>query len=177
MGRRFVLVLILLLAGCGNTEVPDTDCPTPEPAAERVRFASLVLVGTAQSWDGTTAEFEIEEIWRGPDLPDEVEIVPEPGRAYTPGVRYLLFPSNSPSPLADARCSATVRWSEELADLRPLVTRTPGTAPAEDADLPWEWVIGFAAVAGLATATRKLLDRRRHPEPEWNPEFTFDQDG
>ena len=49
MGRRFAVVLMLLLAGCGSAEVPDTDCATPEVAAERVRFASLVLVGTAQT--------------------------------------------------------------------------------------------------------------------------------
>lgn len=156
--------------------MPDTDCASPEVAAERVRFASIVLVGTVQTWDGTTAGFEIEEIWRGPTLPGEVEIVAESGRAYTEGARYLVFPTDSPSPMADARCSATIRWTDDLAELRPESARGPGVTPAQDADLPWEWIIGAVVLLGAVAGVRKLLDRREHPEPEWDPEFTFKRD-
>lgn len=165
---------MLLLASCGGEAVPDTNCADPEVAAERVRFASMVLLGEVTAWDGTTAEFNIEEIWRGPDLPAEVDIVPEEGRAYTAGVRYLVFPSMAPSPLVDTPCSATVRWSEDLAELRPATARAPGTAPAEDADLPWEWVIGAAVLFALFTGTRSIVERRRHPKPVWDPDFTFE---
>ncbi|MGI9609289.1 MAG: hypothetical protein ACR2NL_03240 [Acidimicrobiia bacterium] len=176
MSRRIAVGLLLLLASCGNAVVPDTNCASPESAADRVRFASIVLVGTVQSWDGTTAVFEIEEIWRGPSLPEEVEIIPDAGRAYTEGVRYLAFPTSSPSPLLDAPCSATIRWSDELAELRPDSARTPGVSPAEDADLPWEWLIGAVSLLALVTGGRRLRDRRRHPEPEWDPEFSFRND-
>lgn len=170
------MALLVLVAGCGGAATPDTDCDSPESAADRVRFASIVLVGTVKSWDGTTAGFEIEEIWRGPDLPREVEIVPEQGRAYTEGVRYLVFPTNSPSPLQDARCSATVRWTEELAELRPESARQPIAASAKDRDLPWEWLVAAAILLGLAGGGRQLIERRRHPEPEWNPDFSFEDE-
>lgn len=144
--------------------------------SERVRFASMVLLGTVNEFDGTTASFEIEEIWRGPDLPGTVDIVPEPGRAYTPGERYLVFPTGAPSPLADARCSATVRWTEELSEFRPATARAPGATPAEDADLPWEWVIGLAVIGAGFIGLRNIVERRRHPEPVWDPSYSLDQE-
>ena len=111
-----------------------------------------------------------------PDLPGEVEIIPEEGRAYTTGIRYLLFPTMAPSPLVDEPCSATVRWSEDLAELRPATARVPGASPAQDADLPWEWVIAAAVIVGAVGLARRLIDRRRHPEPDWNPDFTFESE-
>jgi hypothetical protein len=174
MKWRGVLALGLVLAACAGAAVADTDCEDPDTVAERVRFFSIVLLGTVTDWDGTTAQFKIEEIWRGPDLPEEVEIVPEFGRAYTEGVRYLVFPTGSPSPLADARCSATTRWNDSLNEFRPERARVPGTAPAKDADLPWEWVIAAAVLAGGYGAIRHLLERGRHPEPVWNPDHRLD---
>jgi len=172
-----VIAFGLVLAACsGQTETADTDCVSPEMVADQVRFASIVLLGTATEWDGTTAQFEIEEIWRGPDLPVEVEVVPEPGRAYSPGVRYLLFPTDSSAPLADAPCSATSRWDESLAEFRPAGTRVPGTTPAEDADLPWEWVLAAIVLGGVWLAVRRVQERR-HPEPPWNPDATLADDG
>ncbi|MCP3977092.1 MAG: hypothetical protein GY720_21600 [bacterium] len=170
-----LLVLALMAAACGGaTPVSDSDCADPETVAERVRFESIVVKGVVTDWDGTTAQFTIEEIWRGPDLPEKVEIVPLEGRAFTTGERYLVFPTDNPSPLADAPCSATTRWDESLAEYRPATARVPGVAPAEDADLPWEWVLALAALAAGFLGTRRLIERRRHPEPEWNPDFRFD---
>lgn len=169
-----VLALGVLLAACGESAVPDTDCENPDAVADRVRFASIVVLGTVTDWDGTTAQFTVEEIWRGPDLPEEIDIVPEFGRVYARGERYLVFPTDSPSPLADARCSATTRWDESLAEFRPARTRAPGRAPAKDPDLPWEWVIAAAALAGGYGAVRHFLERRRHPEPVWNPDHRLD---
>ena len=169
-----VLAAGLLFAACGDGGAPDTDCEDPPAVSDRVLFASIILLGTVTDWDGTTARFKIEEIWRGPDLPEEIEIVPEPGRAYAAGVRYLAFPTNNPSPLFDERCSATIRWDESLEQYRPARTRALRTAPAEDADLPWEWLIAAAILAGGYMAVRHVAEKRAHPEPEWNPDHTLD---
>jgi len=134
----------------------------------------MVLLGSVTDWDGTTAEFEIDEIWRGPDLPKEIEIIPEPGRAFTAGVDYLVFPADRPSPLTDRPCSATTRWSGELEQLRPSTARVPGTAPARDPDLPWEWVLAGAALAAVLLAGRRIAEKRRHPEPVWDPDYSLE---
>lgn len=168
-----LVVLVAAAAACGGAaSIPDTNCADPESVAERVRFESIVIKGIVTAWDGTTADFTIEEIWRGPDLPEKVEIVAEAGRAYTAGEKYLVFPTDNPSPLADAPCSATTRWDESLAEYRPAGARVPGTAPAEDADLPWEWVLTVAALVAGFSGVRALLERR-HPEPEWNPDSSL----
>ncbi len=170
-----LLMLAVLAAACGGSDaVPDTNCTDPATVAERVRFESIVIKGTVTDWDGSTAQFTVEEIWRGPDLPGEVEIVPDEGRAFTAGERYLVFPTGNPSPLADAPCSATTRWDDSLSEFRPANARVPGTAPAEDRDLPWEWVLTVAALAAGFLGARNLLERRRHPEPEWNPDHRLD---
>ena len=171
-----ILAVGLLVAACGGSGVPDTDCDDPPAVPDQVLFASIVLLGTVTDWDGTTAQFTIDEIWRGPDLPKEIEVVPEPGRAYTAGVRYLVFSTNSPSPLFDARCSATTRWNDSLKQYRPARTRLPRTAPTQDADLPWEWLIAAAILAGGYAGMRRLKQKRAHPEPEWNPDHTLDDE-
>ncbi len=170
-----LVVLGLLLPACGG-DAADTDCESPESAAERVRFASIVVLGTVTEWDGTTAQLKVEEIWRGPDMPEEVAIMPEPGRAYTTGVRYLLFPTGGPPQLADARCSATTRWDESLEELRPARTRAPRQLGPVDADLPWEWLVAAAALAGIAAAGRHVFEKRRHPEPVWNPDYRLEDE-
>jgi hypothetical protein len=170
MKWRGVLAFGLLLVSCGAA------AENPAAVADQVRVASMVLLGTVTDWDGKIAQFTIDEIWRGPDLPEEIEIVPDLGRNYTAGVRYLAFPSDSPSPLTDARCSATSRWDESFAEFRPIRARLPRSAPARDADLPWEWIIAAATLAGGYGAVRHLLERQRHPEPVWNPDHRLDED-
>ena len=113
-------------------------------------------------------------MWRGYDLPNRVELLPEPGRAYTVGVQYLVFPANEVPPFVDDACGATTRYTEQLAALRPSQVRTVTPPPAVDADLPWEWLIAVAALAGVATTWRVVQDRRRAP-PEWDPHHEMDR--
>lgn len=176
MRWRAILAMSLAVAACGGaSDVADTDCADPERAADQVRVASIVLLGTVTAWDGTTARFEIGEIWRGPDLANEVDITPEDGRAFTTGVEYLVFPSYSASPLVDRPCSATTRWVAELEELRPATARVPGASPADDADLPWEWAIAGGVLAAVLLAGRRILEKRRHPEPAWDPDYNLDE--
>lgn len=170
-----MLVLLFTAAACGGAEVTDTDCEDPELVEDRVRFASIVMLGTVTDWDGMQATFEVDEIWRGADTAAVVKIVSEPGRAFKAGERYLVFPSATQdrAVFTDRPCSATVRWDESLAELRPQSVRPPIAAPAQDRDLPWEWLIAALALIGLVAAGRQLLERRRHPTPEWDPHYTL----
>ena len=173
MDWRRAAVVGLLLATCSSAGTPDTNCANPDDPAERVRFASVVVLGVATGFDDGTARFEIEEIWRGRNYPKDVEIEVEPGRHFTSGVRYLVFPEGSPQ-LTDRPCSATVRWDESLAELRPESARGPGPGGVVDRDLPWEWLVLIAVVGGGIAVGRQVA-RHRSPEPEWNPDFEFDR--
>lgn len=173
MEWRRLLALILITAACGNSSeaIADTNCADPTTPEERVRFQVTLIDGTVTSWDGTTATVAVHEIWRGVDMPPEVTVIPEPGRAYTEGVRYLIFPTNSREPFIDTPCSATVRWSDELADLRPTAARVPDNAAAVDADLPWEWLLGGLGALALGGLVWSILNRRRPmPTSAWDPD-------
>lgn len=171
MKWRWLLASMLVVAACGGSEsVPDTNCAESPDSAEQVRFQGMLFDGVVVSWDGTTATVAVNEIWRGVDIPADVEVVPEPGRAYTEGVRYLFFPTNSRPPFIDTPCSATVRWTEEIAALRPEAARRPVNATATDPDLPWEWLFGVLGAVGAVMVVAGLRRRRPGATATWNPD-------
>ena len=177
MRLRAVLAVGLSVVACGGGGAPsDTDCVTPDSVAEQVVRASIVIVGTVTNWDGIAADLEVEEVWRGPSVPALVEVVPEPGRVFSEGTKYLAFPTDWPPPLGDARCSATTRWDDSLAAYRPTTVRAPAAAPIRDPDLPWEWVLLGAAIFGGLAMARHAARRWRHPEPSWDPDFLLEDE-
>lgn len=167
MVRRCCLLLVFVVAWGGEAQ-PDTDCPDPLNFGDSIRFQSPLFVGTVRDWDGTQAEVDVEEVWRGPDLDREVVVVPEPGRRYAKGGRYLFFPDNSRSPFTDPACSATTQLTDSVAELRPdsarLITAMPGGPP-------WRWILSIAGGAVLFVIGWNITKRaRRGPPPEWDPD-------
>lgn len=155
----------------GDSQVPDTDCADQATVAEQLdQVAWPVIVGTVAEWDGATASLIVNEVWRGFDLPDKVEIVAEPGRAYTIDAQYIVFPSNREPPFVDTPCSATTRFTAAIAELRPARTRIVVPTGIEDTDLPWEWVIAALVAGAVVAVSRRVIDRRRRPAAVWNPD-------
>ena len=66
---------------------------------------------------------------------------------------------------ADGPCPKAVVLRKSAVDVQGADNPLP---VPDDADLPWEWVIGLVLLAAVAMASRALL-RRRHVPPKWDP--------
>lgn len=147
------------LAVLAGTEPAAADCVEPPPLAQAVADAPIVFVGTAVEVDGgSTARFQVEEVWAGPDLRDVVVrggegggVVTSVDRSFVEGERYLVLPYADGADLRDNSCTSTQVWSEDLAALRPADARTVGatTDDAASADPDGSSVLPLA-LAGLA---------------------------
>ncbi len=101
----------------------------PRPLPVEVAEADIVFVGTVITVAnaGRDARIQVEEIWKGPDLGEQVVVHggPEGGsvtsvdRRWEPGARYLVFPRRHEGRLEDDACSPTVRWEPRLSAFRP----------------------------------------------------------
>jgi hypothetical protein len=120
----------------------------------------------------------VEERWRGPNLPEIVQVRggPEPGtasgedRTYVVG-RYLFVVQNGPGYLIDDACTATTPWTDALARMRPPtvqpnLTGGAGETPAVTLTtlVP---VVALAVALVIATLSYLLIVRARRRPPEW----------
>jgi hypothetical protein len=170
LGIGLALSLGATLAMLTAPAVTLADCMQPPPVAEAVKTAEVVFVGTVtetsnrNSW----ATVQVEDVWKGPDLPAVVLIKGGPGgnaatsvdRTFEVGVKYLFFPllgnGTEPAPaidtqigLVDNSCTNTTPWVPELAGLRPADARAPGGAAPEAS--------GFDAMSVVVPAGVALL--------------------
>lgn len=111
---------------------------------QQIADADIVFVGTVieVTNKNRTAIFRVEEVWKGPSLPERVKVAggPETSNAVTSvdryfdqGVRYLVFPLGDPSEFTDNSCSPTRKWADDLAAHRPLGTAaSPGPEPSTE---------------------------------------------
>lgn len=156
--------------GAGIWLIPATaaaSCAQFPPLEEHLARADVVFVGTVVSVtdEQRTALVQVEEIWRGSQLPAEVTVHGgfDPGaftsvdRGFEAGARYLFAPSIAEGRLQDSSCSATQLWSDELADLRPATVATPppdsGAEDGSRGGVPMPLVVAGIAlvlVAGLS---------------------------
>ncbi len=113
-------------------------CAPPLPVEEAIAAADIVFVGTVTllANDARWVKVQVEEIWKGGDLPAVVEVRggPEAGtftsvdRTYELG-RHLFVVRRDGGFLSDNGCSATQLWSADLAAFRPGDARTPTPSP------------------------------------------------
>lgn len=163
-----VLATVTAAASC----VPD-ERPVPVEVTE----AEIVFVGTVLDVENSrrTARMRIEEIWKGPELGEQVVVHGGPedasassvDRHWEPGARYLVFPRRDDGRLEDDVCSPTTPWEPQLATFRPddagLVEAEPGRVISKAR--PTEWVFGGVAAVVLLIGTGWLVARhvRRPP--------------
>jgi hypothetical protein len=142
------------------------DCMMPPPIEEAVRSSEVVFVGTvvAVQDQGRRATVEIDEIWRGPDLPVTTIILGGQGegftsvdRTYEVGVKYVFFPYVDPDTraLIDNLCSNTTPWLDDYEEIRPAEARPPiGDPSAEPAGFD---VAGLVPIGALVLAVAGVL--------------------
>lgn len=175
------------------TDVAAASCAPPLPyeqafeEARNVFVGRVVSVSNARRW----ARVEVEDVWKGPELPAVVEVragpkdPPGPGRVatsadrhYRTGRRYLFFPyRGNGAVFADDACGRTTVFRPELERLRPVtIVETP--APTETADVASDvhddpsglsgfrlFMAGLMATLLLALAIWVLKQRRAEPDP------------
>lgn len=116
------------------------DCMAPPPIEEAVAQNEIVFIGTvvAVGDQGRRATVEIEEVWRGPDLPVTTMVLGGIGdgftsvdRTYEVGMRYVFFPALDPETgaLADNLCTNTTPWQDDYEKIRPADVRSPTGEP------------------------------------------------
>lgn len=153
------------------------DCMMPPSVAEALTNAEIVFVGTVTETSNRSswATVEVEDIWKGPDVPAVVLVKGGPGgnaatsvdRTFEVGVKYLFFPyvANATEPalgrgidveagLADNSCTNTTPWVPELADLRPAGAHAPIGAAPEASGFD---VMSIAVPAGVALLVAGVL--------------------
>ena len=152
-GRRLLAPLALLvgLAPALLLSPPAAlaSCAMPDPLGAVLTRAEIVFVGsvTRTAQMGRWATVTVEEIWKGPDLPQTVLVKGGQGgntmtsvdRTFEAGTRYLFLPSGSNPGLTDNACSSTTVWSADLEAMRPATIRKPGVDQTVDrgSDAPW----------------------------------------
>lgn len=140
--RRLVLtVLGVALFGipAARTVIPVTSlapqaalasCIAPLPLAKALAQAPVVFVGTVlrTSNSDRTAVVRVEQVWHGPAISGEVQVLggPEDGAAATSvdrtfqiGVTYLFVPTNTRAPFRDNACTSTQPYTSDLDRFRP----------------------------------------------------------
>jgi hypothetical protein len=147
------------------------DCMMPPPLEQAIQEGESVFVGTVTvlRQDGRLATVQVEEVWRGPDLPEMVEVRggPEAGMAtsidrhYAGGMRYLFVVSIVAEAgvryLSDNSCTSTSEWRDAMAPLRPVDVRQPLPAGAGEGDAGGADLVPVVLAAMLALVVGVML--------------------
>ena len=166
--RRFALLLPIaaLFAILATPGAVLADCMAPPPIEEAVAQNEVVFVGTvvAVQDQGRRATVEIDEVWRGPDLPVTTVVLGGQGdgftsvdRTYEVGMTYVFFPSVDPESraLLDNLCTNTTPWQDDFEQVRPADARSPiGEPNGEDAGFD---VAGLVPMGALVLAVAGVL--------------------
>lgn len=178
---RRTIVLPLLLVLMWPARPASASCVPPEPLAARVAEAPVVFVGTVLSTanDDRVAQVRVEEVWKGPKLPDQVEVRgtqfsaqenarSSVDRTFRIAVRYLFVPRDDgdsssaavgTSVFDDHLCTATQEYRPDLDEFRPASVAGP-TGPGdgeEQAPAAGGEGRGVLPLAAAATAALALV--------------------
>ena len=170
--RPMRLVLALTLATLLFPAVARADCQPASSVKEALATAEVAFVGTVvgAAVDEPGATFSVEEVWVG-QLPATVEVrgmgdagFMEDDRQWEPGFRYLVIPYVERGVLRDHICTATTKWLDALAVLRPEGAQPPEEAPGGSGGGPsTEVLLLIGAVVVLIVVSAFAFRRTRDP--------------
>ena len=142
MPIRLAAVLFLAAVMIPLPSLPaSASCAEPPDLVAAFADADVVFVGVVVELSNgdRTAVMEVEEVWKGPELPDVVTVRggPEDPNIFTSVDRtfergtYVVFPVNSSPPFEDDACTLTQRTRPALDVINPNLAE-----PAEDPNEP-----------------------------------------
>jgi hypothetical protein len=169
---RVPLLLCALAAWLTAAAPVAGDCEPAGPPAAALRAAEIAFVGTVVDVAGSTATFEVREVWAGDDVParvevhglagdggDDVPVFSEDDRVWVRGETYLVLPFPDGGVLRDHICTATSEWTDDLAALRPPDARIPAE-PAVAPGIPAPMLVTVATALGLGVISYLAFVRR-----------------
>ena len=140
-GRRHVAVRLLAALLLAAVMIPSGGLPASASCAEppdlETAFvdADVVFIGVVVELSNhdRTAAMEVEQVWKGPDLPELVtvqggpedpNVVTSVDRTFELGT-YVVFPVNSAPPFEDNACTLTQLATAALDVINPFVNEPP----------------------------------------------------
>ena len=138
--KVLALVLLAVLVPFADAPAAHAACSPSRSLEENIMSAPIVFVGkiAVTSDDHTEAVVNVKSIWKGPDLPQLVDVRggfegDRDVRTFNNGAVYLFFRSNRSEPFIDSACSATQLYSGPELVVPAYLTDAVG---AETARLP-----------------------------------------
>ena len=151
------LAATLMALGWMAIPTPAGACPFRPLDARAIADSEVVFVGTVEGVSDRVATIAVIEVWRGPDLPQRVDLTigkgEAPGiglddRTFNVGSRYLFLPYRTLDGLMEDNCTLTRPWSDGLASMRPATARAP-ISPGVVLSIPLMIAIGLAVALTL----------------------------
>lgn len=146
LGKLLPLIGVTIAASMLIPAAALASCAGPVPVPQAIDDAPAVFVGTVTKLTNSErwATVEVEEVWKGEDVPSEVELragsKDPPGgggiassvdRFYSKGARYIFFPfKRSDAIFRDNVCTRTTKLPNRIERFRP----TAVSDPSPDAD-------------------------------------------
>jgi len=160
-------------------------CPLAPDVADALSNAASVFVGeaTVVADQGRVATMDVISIWKGPDLPEQVEVrgtatvgspVGPEDRRFTEGTTYLVIPENTRQPFLAGKCSATIAFNGTglaiPAGYQEVIGAATGRAPVMPAPeseagtggLPMG-LLAMASVVPVLAGVALIIHHRRRP--------------
>jgi hypothetical protein len=146
-------------------------CVQPPPLERAIAEADVAFVGTVETISnrGRDATVAVESLWKGPDLPAEVEVFGGPRREnialsnerhFEDGTRYLFIPTNRRPPFKDNACTQTQQYRSALDRFAP--EQADADVPFDDFDDSPHWltiVLSILAVSAAAFLALRAFRR------------------
>jgi hypothetical protein len=179
--KRAGLALILGIgAVMGGPSLALASCIAPPPFEEVIRRAPAVFVGTVIDLHNgdRTATVDVSEVWKGAEVPAEVEVQGGPSRVsgftsvdrnFELSREYLFVPyKRNGSVFRDNACTRTTLFRTELTRLRPSGAYEPSATLTPESPTPEvdeqsdgiRWLLLGAAIMGSALIALVLFRRR-----------------
>ena len=175
MNRRTLATITFAFAWVAVAAPVAADCELAPPLPQALEQARVAFVGSVTALRGPAATFAVSEVWAG-QLGPVVQVrglsersvgrsthgeqsFVEDDRRWELGETYLVVPILAGAVLRDSICTATTRWTDDLAAHRPSDPVVFAATPSS----PMPVVLVAGAIAVLA-ATAWILKRRRSDE-------------
>ena len=156
---RLLVVLLLAIAVVTLVDRPAlASCAEPPDLESAFAEADIVFIGLVVELSNgdRTAVMEVEDVWKGPQLPlvvtvhggpDDPGLATSVDRTFERGT-YVVFPTNSAPPFEDNACTLTQRTTTALDVIKPFTAEPP-----EDPSAPEPVTTTMAATESSSTST------------------------